>query len=508
MVAFPFKRGSTPMATCFKALRRVADNTLSSPFVRFLEILFLAACHGVGFSVRAAYLFLRGRRHQCGPALGESLARFCEALGPTFIKVGQILSSRPDLLPAGVGTPLLRLQDQIAPFDGARIPKMIESAFGRPLYELFDSFDLVPVASASIAQVHRARLKDGRDVAVKIRRPGISRVVNNDMRILNLISKALASLPGMSTVPLPELVSEIQIPIQQQLDFHLEAANNRRFRKEFALIEHIKLPALVENLCAEGVLTMEYLDRLRRTDSASFSAHERKTAALAGLRALYKMIFIDGFIHADMHPGNVFVREWGEFVILDTGLVASLNETDQRDFVDFFFGLVNNKGRECARIVYENAFYRARNCDAEAFEAAMVELIGRHSALKSHQFEVAHFVYQLIETQRRFKIRGSTKFMMTILSMVVFDGICKKLYPQCDFQNEARGFLMTARYRRKPASNNPQRHLNRPMEMPNSSVLNPPAPLPPGLDFIFDANTVKAQTLGKKNELSQSIKSV
>ena len=440
----------------------------SSSFVRFLEILFVAGRHGTGFCVRAAGLCLRGRRHECGRAFGESLAQLCEALGPTFIKVGQILSSRPDLLPESVGPPLLRLQDQLAPFDSAEIPGIIESAFGRPLSELFDDFELEPIAAASIAQVHRARLKDGREVAVKIRRPGITRVVNNDLRILESISKVLVKLPGMRTVPLLELVSDVELPIRQQLDFHLEAANTRRFHEAFAYSEHITIPELVEELCAEDVLTMEFMDQLRRVDSGSLTADESKTAALAGLRALYKMIFIDGFIHADMHPGNVFIREFGEFVILDTGLVASLDEKNRRDFVDFFFGLVNNESRECARIIYDNASYRARNFDLEAFEAAMAELIGRHSALKSHEFEVALFVYQLIELQRRFRIRGSTKFMMTILSMVVFDGICKRLYPQCDFQKESRAFLITARYR-GAAKNLPTQV--RAMAAPNSQSL-------------------------------------
>jgi ubiquinone biosynthesis protein len=131
--------------------------------------------------------------------------------------------------------------------------------------------------------------------------------------------------------------------------------------------------------------------------------------------------------------------------------------------------LVNNQASECARIIYENATYRGRNCDRDAFNAAMVELIGRHSALKSSEFEVALFVYQLIETQRRFSLRGSTKFMMTILSMVVFDGICKQLYPECDFQNEARGFLITARYRRKIAPKNPSSRLDRSVHMPKSN---------------------------------------
>ena len=425
-----------------------------SAFLRFFEILLQAVRCGADFSVRVTYLCLRRRRNQYAKLLGESLAKFCEALGPAFIKAGQILSARPDLLPAGVGAPLRRLQNQIAPFDGARAPKIIEDAFERPLHELFDSFEVEPIAAASIAQVHRARLKDGREVAVKIRRPGVSRVINNDVRIFRFLAKALSRLPGMRAVPLPELVDEFVGPIKQQLDFHLEAANNRRFREEFARTEHIRLPALVEGLCTENVLTMEYLDQLQRTDFNSLSASERKTAALAGLRALYKMIFIDGIVHADMHPGNVYVREWGEFVILDTGLVAILDDDNQRDFVDFFFGLINNEGLECARIIYDNAAYRAKNFDRKAFDAAMVQLIARHSALKCHEFEVAQFVYEIMETQRRFKIRGSTKFMMTILSMVVYDGICKQLYPLCDFQSEARGFLITARYRRKAMPQN------------------------------------------------------
>lgn len=469
MVAIPLKRVSTAPS---QTANRAGDSL--SAILRSFEILLLVARYGAGFCVRFVYLCLRRRRDRYAQLFGESLATFCEALGPAFIKAGQILSARPDLLPAGVGAPLRRLQNQIAPFDGAQAPKIIESAFHRPLHELFEAFDLEPIASASIAQVHRARLKDGREVAVKIRRPGVVRVVNNDMRILGFVAKALSNLPGMSAVPLPELVNEFVGPIKQQLNFHLEAGNNRHFREEFALTEHIRLPALVEELCTENVLTMEYLDHLQRTDCNSLSTSERKTAALAGLRALYKMIFLDGLVHADMHPGNVYVREWGEFVILDTGLVAILDADNQRDFVDFFFGLINNEGRECARIIYDNASYRAQDLDREAFEAAMVELIARHSALKCHEFEVADFVYQLMETQRRFKIRGSTKFMMTILSMVVYDGICKQLYPQCDFQSEARGFLITARYRRKAAPKDSQWPLDCSMRIPKSDV-QPPA---------------------------------
>lgn len=382
---------------------------------------------------------------------GVHAANLCEALGPTFIKLGQILSSRPDLIPAGVAAPLARLQDQVRPFESRLIPRIIEEAYGRPLGELFSSFDLVPVSAASVAQVHRARLLDGRVVAVKVRRPGVVRTVEDDLRILRFGARNLTRLPFMRIMPLNELVEDIGTPIRQQLDFAAEAANNARFRHHFLGTERVKFPEVVEPLCADGVIVMEFLERLQKVNSTDLSAAEHKSAALAGLHALYKMIFIDGFIHADMHPGNVFVREWGEFVILDTGLVARLSAAEQQDFVNFFFGLVNNKGRECARIVYDNATYHAKGCDRAAFEEAMVELVAEHSALKSREFEVARFVYQLVALQRRFRICGSTKFMMTILSMVVFDGICKQLYPECDFQGEARGYLITAKYRRTAA---------------------------------------------------------
>ncbi len=159
MVALPLKTTTT----LSPAVNREAGSPLS-PIVRSFEILFLVARHGTEFLLRLAYLCLRRRRNQSSQLLGESLARLCEALGPTAIKVGQILSSRPDLLPAGVGAPLLRLQEQIAPFDGAQIPETIEAAFGRPFAELFDSFDLTPVASASLSSTVGSEAWNSRDL--------------------------------------------------------------------------------------------------------------------------------------------------------------------------------------------------------------------------------------------------------------------------------------------------------------------------------------------------------
>lgn len=417
-----------------------------SPLFRFFEIGASILFHGCRLTLR--WLISRASRRPVSAQtlLGDELRLLCERLGATFVKLGQVLSSRPDLLTPELTAPLARLQDDVAPFPGAE--SAVEHAFGRSLPEIFAHFEPEPMASASIAQVHRARLHDGREVAVKIRRPGIVQQVDDDFRMMHGIARWIGSLPPMRLVPMRELIQELETPIRQQLDFYREVASLERFRANFEGVEHVTLPVPVRELCSASVLTMELLRDLEKVTSERFSERERKTAALAGLRALYKMIFADGFVHADMHPGNVFLRQWGELVILDMGLVAELSDDDLQDFVDFFFGLVNNQGKVCAQIVYDTALYVSPRCDRQAFETAIVEMVGRHSALKSHEFEVTHFVYELIETQRRHGIRGSTQFIMTVLSMVVYDGICKQLYPECEFQKEARGYLIAAKYRR------------------------------------------------------------
>jgi len=409
---------------------------------RLAEIGAVLLCHCVRFLCAIA-VCSRARR---ATAAGERLASLFEDLGPAYIKIGQILSCRPDLLSPAFVAPLTRLQDCVRAVAFADIAAEIERSFERPITDLFLHFDRSPVASASIAQVHRATLHDGRIVAVKVRRPGIASKVSIDFGLLRAGAAAVAKLPFMRAMPVVELVDEIRVPVEMQLDFLREAESNRRLRAMFAYAERLRIPAIVDELCTPAVLTMEFMADLQKTTGAALEPARKREAAIAGLRALYKMIFVHGFVHADMHPANVLLNDRGELVILDTGLVAVLSDEDRRRFVDFFFGLVNNRGRECSRIVLEMALYRTASCDEAGFEEAMVRLIGRHAALKSREFEVTRFVQELIELQRKFGIRGSTNFIMTVLSMVVYDGICKLLYPECNFQAEARPFLIVGRY--------------------------------------------------------------
>lgn len=413
---------------------------------RCAELIFFITLHGLELLFRLAIRVSTGRGRTPLSLCGACLTGLFESLGATYIKVGQILSSRPDLLPPDIVMALSRLQDQVASFDGRNIPRLIEEAFGRRLEEIFESFDLVPISSASVAQVHRARLRQGPPVAVKIRRPGLVVKVRTDLLMLEFFARTLNRIPAMRFIPLTGLVAEFSQSIEEQLDFNLEAENCRRFYRNFEQARGIKIPKLFDDLCVESVLTMEYLDGLLKVGELDFSRRQYEMVAATSLRAFYQMVFVDGFVHCDMHPGNVFFRDDGQFVILDMGLVARLDDTTLNNFLEFFFGMVTNNGQKCARIIYETATFRAKDCDREKFEAAVAAVVNEYATRKARDFEVTGFATQLFNTQRRFGIRGATDFTMTILSLVVFEGIVKQIDPELDFQDEARRFILKAKY--------------------------------------------------------------
>jgi ubiquinone biosynthesis protein len=379
--------------------------------------------------------------------IGECLCRCCEALGPTFIKLGQVLSARPDLIPSEWARELGRLQTQVKPLRRQSILRALRKAYSQPIAAIFAAFDVEPIGSGSIAQVHRARLKDGLDVAVKIRRPGIEGKVDADLKLLVFFARLAARMRAARFLPVVQVAKEVCNLVGQQLDFSREAESNRRFHREFRHVELVRFPVLVEALCTRTVLVMEFMPDLTKAKAAGLATDLKQEAALRGLRVLYQMIFVNGFVHADLHPGNMFFGEWGDVTIIDMGLVAQLNDRTRQHFVDFFFAFVNRRGGVCADILCESATFIAQDCDLRSFKRQIVRLIDSYAGLRSREFEITRFVAALMETQRRFRICGSTDFVAAIIALVVFDGICKQLYPECDFQAEARPFLIAAKYR-------------------------------------------------------------
>jgi ubiquinone biosynthesis protein len=377
--------------------------------------------------------------------LGLSLVELCESLGATYIKIGQLLSTRSDIIPPTVLAQLERLQDRVAPFDSRRVPGILAAQLGHPPAQVFASIEPQPISSASVASVYRATLHSDQTVAVKIRRPEIVGMVHSDLRLMRWGARLLVRLPPLRAVPMVEVIEELGQSIEQQLDFRREAENNRRFRAYFAHDPHIRIPALVEEYCTDAILVMEYMPNLLRINQLHQQGIDYHTSVVTGLKALYQMIFLDGFIHCDLHPGNMYFQAGGDVTLLDMGFVKEFSAKERLLFAKFFFGIVLNKGKECAQIIHETALSVSAAFDYQVFERAVGALIARSTGARAAEFQVASFAMQLFDIQRRCGLRASPNFVMAILALLVFEGIVKSYDADLDFQGEALPFLLRVR---------------------------------------------------------------
>jgi ubiquinone biosynthesis protein len=390
--------------------------------------------------VRLLLNLIARRKENPEKLIGQTLTELFEVLGPTYVKLGQLLSTRRDLFSEPMIQCLEQLQDQLSPIPFHVLPDLFYQEFGLKLEEVFSQFDTSPVASASIATVYRARLRNERIVAVKVRRPGIARRMQSDLHMLRLGARFLEHLPPFRQVPLERAINEFRVCIIQQIDFRLEAAANRRLRAILACEPGIIIPELVEEYCSSSILTMDFLDGLHLSRQLESSiAHK---ALLTALRALYRMIFIEGFVHCDMHQGNLHMLPDGFAALIDFGFMAELKNNDRVKFAEFFYAMATNDGARCADITFETAFYSPPDLKYEKFEADIVRLVNEVSGKRANEFLVAKFVIGLFDIMRRYQIAGTTSFTMAIISLLVFEGTAKDLYPDLDFQHEARPFIM------------------------------------------------------------------
>ena len=275
-----------------------------------------------------------------------------EELGPTYIKFGQILSNRPGLLPDDLVLELAKLQDAAPAFTFEEVTLILEQEFQQPLTELFRSIDPVPLASASIAQVHKAVLLSGEIVAVKVQRPGIEEVIRADVEMLKDIAGLMMRSEELSSLRPKELVAAFERSILEELDFRKEAAHLRRFHEHFATDQFVKIPATFLALCSSKVITLEFFDgiKINKIKELEAAGYDLKLIARRGFDAYFKQIFEWGYFHADPHPGNLLVLPGGIIGILDFGMVGSLSEKDRSALVEFIIGL----GRDDSARIVEN----------------------------------------------------------------------------------------------------------------------------------------------------------
>ena len=283
---------------------------------------------------------------------GQVVLDLFRELGATFIKVGQIMSTRPDLIPDYVSRKLAHLQDDVGPFPLPAVLRTIEGDLGRPVATLFPEFAPVPLASASVSQVHKARLPDGRLVAVKVRRPDVVELCIFDLAVMRIGARILNAVPSIATLAPLATVEEFGRAIFSQLDFRVEAANNRRFRENFRAEPMVVFPEVIESLSSERILTMSFIDGTKILSTRQTRSDPKRVARL-GLQVLLKMIFEDGFVHADLHPGNIFITPDDKIALLDLGLVGELDEPHRRGFTRFFAAWAQRDGDTMARLMYE-----------------------------------------------------------------------------------------------------------------------------------------------------------
>lgn len=371
---------------------------------------------------------------------GDSVLGLFRRLGATFIKVGQIMSTRPDLLPPHVIAALSRLQDDVGPFPFSQVERTVAEDFGQPISALFREFSPQPIASASVAQVHRARLPDGHLVAVKIRRPDIEELCAFDLSVMSFYARMLTLIPSLRTLAPLESVEQFGRAIAMQLDFTIEAQNNRRFTQNFAADPQVIVPKLHAALCSRRVLTMDFIEGKKILDCPGSQA-ERRALGELGFRVMLKMIFADGFVHADLHPGNLLVTPRGQVALLDLGLVAELDHTHRLAFARYFAAWARGDGHTMAEIMVTHS-PSPHVEDRQGFEQAIQGFVDRLHGKRLGEVEVAKVVYDMLQILRRYRVRVNATFTMVNIAIAVTEGIGKQLDPSLDLMNEAMPFFL------------------------------------------------------------------
>ncbi|MGA5299662.1 ABC1 kinase family protein [Nucisporomicrobium flavum] len=385
---------------------------------------------------------VRAGRAVPGRTPAEILTAGLVRLGPSFVKGGQMLSSRADLLPPSWCAPLGRLTDRMDPMPFPAARRALAAAYPPGRDWPFAALDRTAVASGSIACVYRARLHDGREVAVKVRRPGIGRRMHADFRLLSLGADLAQRLPGLRGTPMRRMVEQVAPAVLNQLDLRREAWMLDRLRRNLDGL--VRVPAPVPPACGDGVLVMEFLDGLERFDPGAFEPAQRRTIVRNVLQAIYRMLFADGLVHCDLHPGNLYLRRSGEVVIVDAGFVVELTPRVRKQFAQFFLHMVLGNGDACADVVLASAAPIPAHSDLDGFRRGIRDLIASTHRRRAGQFRLASFANRLFTLQRTHGITAAPEFVFPLLSLLTLEGMVLGLDVDVDFQREAVPTLLKA----------------------------------------------------------------
>lgn len=365
---------------------------------------------------------------------GERLRQALTELGPTFVKMGQILSTRPDLVGSSIAQELSLLQDRVAPLPYEEIVKTIENAFNRPISEIFQNFDKNPVAAGSLSQVHRATLKDGTPVAVKVKRVGIDRIIASDIELMRTIALWLEGHPDIAFLRPLGIVNEFARSVRRELNFLIEARIIQMFRKNMINQKNVLIPKVFKSYSSSEVLTMEWVDGVRIDQFDQYEARncDRKTIARLGCEILCKMVCEDKLFHADPHPGNIFITHNNQIAFLDLGMAGSLDSNDVMLITNLLMAIFHQDVKQCTQAVLalcsKPDFKEVKSLEYEisdflAFEAYLIISTG----------QVGKGIERAIEILRNQGLELEPRFTLLLKALATIESVGRQLDPELDF---------------------------------------------------------------------------
>ena len=373
----------------------------------------------------------------------ERLRLALEALGPIFVKFGQLLSTRRDLLPADIADELAKLQDQVPPFAREPMLAALERAYRKPVHQVFAEFDPVAVASASVAQVHFARLHDGREVAVKILRPGIAQIINKDVALLDAGASLIELLwaDGKRLRP-HEVVAEFVKHLEDELDLMREAANASQLRRNFDNSPLLLVPEIYWDYCSTEVMVMQRMHGTPISHIASLREQgiDIKKLSRNGVEIFFAQVFRDGFFHADMHPGNIFVAASGHYIALDFGIVGTLSAVDQNYLAQNFLAFFRRDYRRVAEAHIESG-WAPKDTRIDEFETAIRAVCEPIFAKPLQEISFGRVLLRLFQTSRRFNIQVQPQLVLLQKTLLNIEGLGRELDPELDLWTTAKPFL-------------------------------------------------------------------
>jgi ubiquinone biosynthesis protein len=380
---------------------------------------------------------------------GQRLREALESLGPIFVKFGQVMSTRRDLLPLDIANELAHLQDRVPPFDPDIAIAIIEKAFGRPLGQIFQTFQRVPTASASIAQVHFATLPGGREVAVKVLRPNMLPAIEKDLALMHMMAGWVESLSADGKRLKPrEVVGEFDKYLHDELDLLREAANAAQLRRNMQNLNLVMIPEMVWDFCMPDVMVMQRMNGvpISQVQRLRDAGVDMKKLARDGVTIFFTQVFRDGFFHADMHPGNIQVSlepaTFGRYISLDFGIVGTLTEVDKEYLAQNFSAFFQRDYKRVAELHIESGWVPA-STRVDELEAAIRACCEPYFDRPLKEISLGLVLMRLFQTSRRFQVEIQPQLVLLQKTLLNIEGLGRELDPDLDLWSTAKPFLET-----------------------------------------------------------------